>query len=668
MFLRKRVFAAISAAIFAPALVLGSATDVWVTQTGAGSGNGSSLSNAAPVGFLSNSSNCGGGSGKVGPGTTIHLSGTFTFPGVQAHAAIPFDSMQCSGSAGRPIWLKTEPGFVCQSDAFAPGGGGTDGGCIRVTGSRYFTPSYITIGGATPCGTTTGGVNSSNTCDGAIQNTSNGTAGANHVVSEGMEVSGCQNCEIKNLAVINIYVRTPNWALTSVTCTGGACTAVGPNAVGNGAKIAIVGGTGNCSFPSATAWTVTSGGTIFSFTDGSLTCSQTGGTAVDESPPNDPWINAMHIGLGYGNTFPVNLSIHDCVFHDAGWVILPMSASLTFNNNQIYNFDHAIAGGPQNPPFSVSIHDNHFYGMNWSDGIAQNQFHQSAIMFQLDTSHNPQWYFTDSAVYNNTFDGTIINGASAWIFARASSQPTNTPYGYAFFNNVFNCSAPQAPLAGGSISLGDYSTAGSLAISPFVANNSIICHGGNNFSSGLGLNFAGLAHSVTQGLNTITSINNIVSGGQLTMYEGPYDQLDQSTWLFAPNGILTNFYENNYLDSGSEVGRWIFSATEPTPPWSWSNHTQILSQWQAALPSGSGGDAGAKVLPFAALHLDSQGHPLAGSPVAGAGTNLTSLCSGQLVPLCSDKEGKPRPTTGAWDVGAYEMVVRPPGNLTATPH
>jgi hypothetical protein len=34
--------------------------------------------------------------------------------------------------------------------------------------------------------------------------------------------------------------------------------------------------------------------------------------------------------------------------------------------------------------------------------------------------------------------------------------------------------------------------------------------------------------------------------------------------------------------------------------------------------------------------------------------NLTSLCAGDLTPLCSDIYGKPRPTTGGWQAGAYQ--------------
>jgi hypothetical protein len=49
--------------------------------------------------------------------------------------------------------------------------------------------------------------------------------------------------------------------------------------------------------------------------------------------------------------------------------------------------------------------------------------------------------------------------------------------------------------------------------------------------------------------------------------------------------------------------------------------------------------------------LNSSGVPQAGSPVIGAGTNLTNL---GITALDSDLAGNARPSTGAWDIGAYE--------------
>jgi hypothetical protein len=61
-----------------------------------------------------------------------------------------------------------------------------------------------------------------------------------------------------------------------------------------------------------------------------------------------------------------------------------------------------------------------------------------------------------------------------------------------------------------------------------------------------------------------------------------------------------------------------------------------------------------------------------GSPAISSGTNLTSQCSGGLAPLCLDRGGNARPTTGAWSAGAYQyggtvaQAPAAPTNVTAS--
>jgi hypothetical protein len=47
--------------------------------------------------------------------------------------------------------------------------------------------------------------------------------------------------------------------------------------------------------------------------------------------------------------------------------------------------------------------------------------------------------------------------------------------------------------------------------------------------------------------------------------------------------------------------------------------------------------------------------------------NLTSLCSGNLIPLCSDINGNPRPTSGGWQAGAYAFAAGTSQNGPAAP-
>jgi len=64
-------------------------------------------------------------------------------------------------------------------------------------------------------------------------------------------------------------------------------------------------------------------------------------------------------------------------------------------------------------------------------------------------------------------------------------------------------------------------------------------------------------------------------------------------------------------------------------------------------------DSGAHSLFGKDPSLDSVLHLQSGSPAINAGANLSAYCS-SMIGLCRDKGGNPRPTTGAWDIGAYE--------------
>jgi hypothetical protein len=83
--------------------------------------------------------------------------------------------------------------------------------------------------------------------------------------------------------------------------------------------------------------------------------------------------------------------------------------------------------------------------------------------------------------------------------------------------------------------------------------------------------------------------------------------------------------------------------------WNYGGY-KTFAQWQALGfdPNGISGDPS----------LDSNHVPQADSIAIKAATNLSSICSGQPNPglgaLCLDKNGAPRPSTGAWDTGAFQ--------------
>lgn len=147
--------------------------DIYVSQNAQGSDNGANCSNTHSTAWFDTSGNWANPkvSGKIGPGDTVHLCGTIT-TSLQVHA---------SGLSGNPITILFEPGAKISEGTCA------SGGCFSTNGQ-----TYLIVDGGT---------------DGTIEATNNGT-GLGVTPSVGINAMQCSNCEIKNLNIINMYVRT----------------------------------------------------------------------------------------------------------------------------------------------------------------------------------------------------------------------------------------------------------------------------------------------------------------------------------------------------------------------------------------------------------------------------------------------------------------------------
>src|SRR5713226_5760061 len=103
-----------------------SAKDSYISQSG--TGTGTSCTDALPVAWFNNAANWGSGSTQIGPGTTVHLCGTFTVaPG---STMLTF---QGSGTSGNPITLLFESGANLTAPYWSPNG------AINTNGNTWLT-------------------------------------------------------------------------------------------------------------------------------------------------------------------------------------------------------------------------------------------------------------------------------------------------------------------------------------------------------------------------------------------------------------------------------------------------------------------------------------------------------------------------------------------------
>jgi len=167
------------------------AKDFYIAANQAGAGTGTGCSSAKSYTWFNNSASWGTGAAQIGPGTTVHLCGTFV--GTHGQQLL---IVRGSGTSTSPITIKFETNAILTAPYWSAFG------AIHAANQ-----SYIVIDGGT---------------NGLIKNTANGTGLGNAQDSRAIYAPTCTGCVVKNLTVANMYVRTSNNDLavtqTAVNC------------------------------------------------------------------------------------------------------------------------------------------------------------------------------------------------------------------------------------------------------------------------------------------------------------------------------------------------------------------------------------------------------------------------------------------------------------------
>jgi hypothetical protein len=253
--------------------------------------------------------------------------------------------------------------------------------------------------------------------------------------------------------------------------------------------------------------------------------------------------------------------------------------------------------------------------LNWQ--YPSSEYHQSG-MFIAGTTYNLTAY-----IWNNYIHGDLGQGSpSGMLYCTAWSSSTGGCNGIAWNNVLVG--------TGSALTNDQLVAANQPGVSGQEANlalyNNTLVNGGYQIEW------------YTYGNNNPTmawqSYNNIFSGSGASWF---YTTSNGGTYLasFAADG---NVYYNGI-----------------SHPWQYNNDVySSLAAWQA----GCGCDSNAQLINPG---LKASNAPSPFSPITTTGTNLTALCSGDLVLLCRDKNGSPRPATGSWSAGAFQPPASPTG-------
>jgi hypothetical protein len=335
-----------------------------------------------------------------------------------------------------------------------------------------------------------------------------------------------------------------------------------------------------------------------------------------------------------------NISVTNCTFQSNDWIttffeftVAGSYSNFVFTGNDISHTSNAIwvastQTGISIHTFNLSGNTFHDYHDNMVGGTHGNGLHY----YSSGSYNDPTQYLDGMTFCNNrsygdfTSNGTYVSGVSgggmtAFFFFEGSLSGT-------VCNNDFSFSPVQAGMFNSLLDLG-----GALNSHPQILqiyNNSLVNGSATNAMSAA-INIVTIGSG-----STVTIENNIGSGMQNCIYAQDAGSVSALT------------VDYNLWNCSSGLNRLVSTY-------------YTYSQWQ-----GFGYDVHG-VLGKAPSWVAAPGneHLNAGSPAIGAGTNLTNV---GLAALGSDAAGIQRPSSGAWDIGAFQRVVgpNPPSGLTVT--
>ena len=279
------------------------------------------------------------------------------------------------------------------------------------------------------------------------------------------------------------------------------------------------------------------------------------------------------------------------------------------------NWYSATNGGGNAGP--ILFYDNTLSGFSQWDTGSSDCYHEDGIHCWDSPGYTPLHYGGGIYIYDNRWSGLSAD-STAYVFMEGGAIGSGTVCADStspiyVFNNVYTASAPMGNGA-------EEVTSGE----PRLYNNTIMGAGSGS----------GYCQTTNSDATDAMVENEASTGCNILVY---YSHLP----TFAAGQPDYDIYANGGGQS-FVCGSSQYSLSQ-------------FSNYQSCMQSGGGGGSSALTHSSAASNLDlnSDGSPQTGSPALGAGANLTSLCTGHLTALCTEINGTPRPTTGAWDAGAY---------------
>lgn len=331
-------------------------------------------------------------------------------------------------------------------------------------------------------------------------------------------------------------------------------------------------------------------------------------------------------GCIYWNASTGNITITHSIFHDQAWAInmsCGIGSNISIDHDQFYADDHGVFIGLNSCASAtisnISIHDDWFHDFrNWD--TTDDWWHHDGIHIADQTGAGP-YTITGVSIYNNVYDGDWGGHITANLYCQSAQTSGGVLENVTVYNNVY-AGTRQA-----------------------VGNGSDNCQ-----TNGTGIHFYDNVYIGLAGLSQDYCLS---------------PQSASAAAVDVENNVFVNCPIPIHIDTNFEptAGNWHHNIYENTTTyWQWgaSNYT-TFSGFQGACgcdATANGSSAQSTVDIYTTDQVTSPyvGQPQAGSVVLSAGANLTSL---GITPLDSDttlgnnRTAVARPSTGAWDIGAF---------------
>lgn len=576
------------------------AEDLYIAQNQAGSGDGSSCSEAKAVTFFNSSANWGTGAGKISPGDTAHLCGTIS-TGL---------TIQAAGSVGSPITIKFEDNAKI---SFQPT---TNNASLLYVGSR----SYIIIDGGT---------------NGIIEATDNGTSstyGGAYTYQWtifGINVTSSSNLEIKNLEIRNLYVHT--------TPSDPASFSVRPTAIyfnANGNNISIH----NCKFhgmPNVIGPLSGSGQHDLDVYSNIFYDYDHGVTVTGATTPGYSSVRIHDNDFGSTAVWD-NTTNAVCTASGVPWECCTGAATgncaCTTTSNYHHDGIHLFLINPYSSSIlsDIDIYNNYFHG-DWGHT-------PTAMIFTEDRTNADDevggiWRLR---VFNNISapDALTYTGNSLWM--TNGHLQTGHKQGLLANNTIIGAGASD------TAAIGVRTFSGSVVKNNIVTTSKTLATTiGTTDTTHINRNlYADAKYASPFAWGPGSNVSCVASGNPYWCCTG----LGTGTCISGNLNTSCNAYHDPYTCC------WDLDTGSCQPSFATTN-TGTFATYQGWL----GADTNSQYVADAKLNSD--GTLKVDSVAIGTGENLTSL---GIAALNYDKLGNARPSSGAWDIGAIQSGSAPP--------